>query len=74
MSFLNYLQAIAKSAVNEKNILGFRNVLIHDYLDFDRDIIIRIIKNRDYIFVYNFLIQEINYSSLLIKRVENFKY
>lgn len=35
-------------------IIGFRNVLVHDYLDIDENIIRHIIKNKHYLFLNEF--------------------
>ena len=52
--------------------IGFRNVLIHDYLEFDDSILLRLVKNREYEPIYRFLTQPLKLSNVLIKRIENF--
>jgi uncharacterized protein YutE (UPF0331/DUF86 family) len=52
--------------------IGFRNVLIHDYLEFDDNILLRLIKNREYEPIYRFLTQPLKLSNVVIKRIENF--
>ena len=52
--------------------VGFRNSMIHDYMEFNVDILYSILKDRKYDEVYNFLIETPNYSSNLVRRIENF--
>ena len=53
--------------------IGFRNALIHDYMNFDDNILFNLIKKRKYEDIYNFLISDINYPNVLIRRIENFE-
>ncbi len=57
-----------------RKILGFRNALVHDYMEFNREIVITIVRERDYIFLYEFLIDKSNYKEVFIRRIENFKF
>lgn len=44
-------------------IIGFRNVLVHDYLDIDEEIVRNIIRNKNYLFLNDFFLkwrQELN--------------
>ncbi len=52
--------------------IGFRNSMIHDYMDFNEDILISIVKERFYIQIYNFLTQEPNYTKVQLSRIENY--
>jgi len=52
--------------------IGFRNSMIHDYMDFNVEILSEIVKNRYYLDLYNFLVEIPNYNEVLIKRIENF--
>jgi uncharacterized protein YutE (UPF0331/DUF86 family) len=51
--------------------IGFRNSMIHDYMKFDTNVLKSIIKNKKYLAVYNFLVEEPNYKEVIIKRIEN---
>ena len=51
--------------------IGFRNSMIHDYMKFDVNILISIVKNKAYIDIYNFLVIELDYKDVIIKRIEN---
>ena len=46
--------------------------MIHDYMKFNNEILYKILQNREYMDIYNFLIDEANYSDVVIKRIENF--
>ena len=52
--------------------VGLRNVLIHDYMNFDDAILIKLLKEKRYMDIYLFLIEEPNPSDVIIKRIENF--
>ncbi len=52
--------------------IGFRNVLIHDYLEFDEDILYRLLQSRQYEKLYEFLQKDIDFSDVIIKRIERF--
>jgi len=54
-----------------RKILGFRNALVHDYMNFDREIVKKIILNRDYGKLCDFLIDEAEYPEVIRKRIEN---
>ncbi len=57
-----------------RKILGFRNALVHDYMEFNRKIVITIVRDRDYMFLYEFLIEKSHYKEIFIRRIENFKF
>ncbi len=54
-------------------IIGFRNAMIHDYMEFDDDILIDVVKNRKYMVVYDFLIDDVKMDDVIIKRIKNFE-
>ena len=53
--------------------VGFRNALIHDYMNFDDDILLRLLQEKGYKAIFDFLVLDVNYSDALIKRIENFE-
>ena len=53
--------------------VGFRNALIHDYMNFNDEILLQLLHERGYQAIYNFLVSDVNYSDALIKRIENFE-
>ena len=53
--------------------MGFRNALIHDYMNFDDDILLRLLQEKGYQPIYDFLVLDVHYSDALIKRIENFE-
>lgn len=54
-----------------RKILGFRNALVHDYMNFDREIVKNIILNGDYVKLCDFLIGKVEYPEIIIKRIES---
>ena len=52
--------------------IGFRNSMIHDYMKFDKNILLDIVKERKYMQIYEFLIQKPNYSETIKKRIASF--
>lgn len=52
--------------------IGFRNSMIHDYMKFDENILIDIVKEKKYLQIYDFLIQKPDYSEILKKRISSF--
>ncbi|WP_457597021.1 type VII toxin-antitoxin system HepT family RNase toxin [Hydrogenimonas sp.] len=54
--------------------IGFRNVLIHDYLDFDEKVLFDLVKNGDYLVIYDFLMRPVDLKEVVIKRIEHFIY
>ena len=53
--------------------VGFRNALIHDYMNFNDDILLQLLQERGYQIIYDFLVSDVNYPAALIKRIENFE-
>ncbi len=54
-------------------IIGFRNAMIHDYMDFDEEILVDIVKEEKYKKVYDFLLEDVNPSETIRKRIINFE-
>lgn len=52
--------------------IGFRNVLIHDYMEFDDTMVYKILKQKSYLDIYHFLIEEPHYKDVIIRRIENY--
>ncbi len=55
-------------------MIGFRNTMIHDYMDFNEDILMQIVKEKRYDKVYNFLVKDLKLSQTIQKRIENFEF
>lgn len=53
--------------------VGFRNALIHDYMNFDDTVLFKLLKEKRYEGLYTFLISDVAYHDGLIKRIENFE-
>lgn len=51
--------------------IGFRNSMIHDYMKFNIEVLKKILIDKSYIYIYNFLVNEPNYKDVIIKRIEN---
>ncbi|WP_236583225.1 DUF86 domain-containing protein [Nitratiruptor sp. YY08-13] len=70
---LHEVGAIEDEEYREFNAaIGFRNVLIHDYLEFDEDILYKLLKSRQYEKLYDFLQKDIDFFDVVIKRIERF--
>ena len=54
------------------NAIGFRNAMIHDYMSFNNEILVEILISQKYKMIYQFLMDECNYSELIQKRIENY--
>ena len=52
--------------------IGFRNSMIHDYMDFNEEVLKSILKEKLYVSIYNFLIEIPEYNEILLKRIESF--
>ena len=54
--------------------VGFRNSMIHDYMDFKVEILLNILREKRYINIYEFLIEEPKYKESVLKRIKNFSF
>jgi uncharacterized protein YutE (UPF0331/DUF86 family) len=54
-------------------IIGFRNAMIHDYMDFDETILVDIVKEVKYDKVYKFLLDDVVLSETIQKRIKSFE-
>ena len=52
--------------------IGFRNAMIHDYMNFNEDILIDLVRSRRYDHLVDFLIWEPNVTRVQRKRIETF--
>lgn len=54
--------------------VGFRNAMIHDYMNFDEAVLIAIVEGQRYLDIYNFLMELPDYNAVQRSRVENFSF
>ncbi len=54
-------------------MIGFRNAMIHDYMDFNEDILIDIIKKRKYEKLYDFLLSDLHVNDTIQKRIKSYE-
>ncbi len=52
--------------------IGFRNSMIHDYMKFDKEVLIEIVKEQRYMDIYDFLLEVPTYNETMKKRIETF--
>jgi uncharacterized protein YutE (UPF0331/DUF86 family) len=57
---------------NLMQAVGFRNAMIHDYMNFDESILLKIVANQRYLNIYHFLMEQPKYTNVQRSRVENF--
>ncbi len=55
-----------------KSAIGLRNAMVHDYMNFNDDILKNVVKMRKYEKIIEFLNSSTNYSQVQLKRIENF--
>ena len=55
-----------------KSAIGLRNAMIHDYMNFNNEILKNVVSRKKYNNIKDFLISDIKYSSTQLKRIENF--
>jgi len=55
-----------------KSAVGLRNAMIHDYMNFNDEILFKVVKSKKYLLVISFLQEDTNYSSVQLSRIENF--
>ncbi len=54
--------------------IGFRDIMIHDYMNFDEKLLLNIVKNQEYNTILTFLIDDVNPSETIKKRIASFSY
>jgi len=75
LSFLYDVGAIDDEVYKSlSGAIGFRNSMIHDYMKFDPEILYKILEEKKYMDIYNFLVDEVCYSNVVRKRIENFTF
>ena len=75
LSFLYDVGAIDDEVYKSlSGAIGFRNSMIHDYMKFDPEILYKILRDKKYMDIYNFLVDEVCYSNVVRKRIENFTF
>ena len=55
-----------------KSAIGLRNAMIHDYMNFNDEILMQVVHTKKYAQVISFLVSDTNYSTVQLKRIENF--
>ena len=55
-----------------KSAIGLRNAMVHDYMNFNDEILQDVVQKKSYSNIIEFLEVDINYSSVQLKRIENF--
>jgi len=55
-----------------KSAIGLRNAMVHDYMNFNDDILKNVVTEKKYLDLVSFLKSELEYSSVQLKRIENF--
>ena len=59
---------------NLMQAVGFRNAMIHDYMNFDEAVLLKIVAEQKYLEIYTFLLEKPEYSHVQRSRVENFSF
>jgi len=52
--------------------VGFRNSMIHDYMNFDEKVLLDIVRGKRYLDLHAFLVERPEYSDLMRRRIENY--
>ena len=55
-----------------KSAIGLRNAMIHDYMNFNDAILKNVVHSKSYMDIVKFLDENPSYSSVQLKRIENF--
>ena len=55
-----------------KSAIGLRNAMVHDYMNFNDDILRNVVQLQKYTDIISFLNSDINYTDTQFKRIENF--
>jgi len=57
-----------------RRLFGFRNAIVHDYMDLDRLIVKAIIEKKEYFILVDFLMKDFTENDIIRKRIENYVY
>ncbi|WP_353661252.1 HepT-like ribonuclease domain-containing protein [Hydrogenimonas sp. SS33] len=52
--------------------IGFRNAMIHDYLNFKESVLLELLHQKSYLRLYDFLLWEPRFTDIQRKRIENY--
>lgn len=75
INILHEVGAIEDEIYSELNsAIGFRNSMIHDYMKFNIEVLYKILKTKSYMHIYDFLVQDVDYKEVIIKRIENYTF
>lgn len=53
--------------------IGFRNTMIHDYMEFDENVLMNIVKNKKYETIYRFLMWDVMLNTTQKRRIETYE-
>lgn len=54
-----------------RRLFGFRNAIVHDYMDLDRLIVKAIVEKQEYLLLVDFLMRDFTENDIIRKRIEN---
>lgn len=78
MKFADYLARTRHSTDEEapfyRKIIGFRNALVRDYMNFSREIVVEIVRSKSYLTLAEILKADADYPAVIIRRIENLDY
>lgn len=57
-----------------RRLFGFRNAIVHDYMDLDRLIVKAIIEKKEYIVLFEFLMRDFTENEIIRKRIGNYSF
>lgn len=57
-----------------RRLFGFRNAIVHDYMDLDRLIVKAIVEKQEYLLLVDFLARDFSESDIIRKRIGNYAF
>ncbi|MFA6143673.1 MAG: DUF86 domain-containing protein [Sulfurimonas sp.] len=57
-----------------RRLFGFRNAIVHDYMDLDRLIVKAIVEKQEYFLLFDFLTKDFSESDIIRKRLANYTF
>jgi len=57
-----------------RRLFGFRNAMVHDYMDLDRLIVKAIVEKQEYFLLFDFLMRDFTESDIIRKRIGNYAF